>query len=74
MSQFFPCTKDCPDRYTACHDYCERFLEKKAEWDARKAQERMNNAINTYVCNEIYKNRYKGGGNYGIRAVDYDSG
>lgn len=38
-----PC-KDCTDRYTACHDHCNRFKEYKAirekENEARRQYER----------------------------------
>lgn len=30
-----PC-KDCPDRYTACHDHCDKYKAWKAEKDAVK--------------------------------------
>ena len=30
------CCKDCPDRYPACHDKCEKYKTAKAEWDERR--------------------------------------
>jgi len=29
--------KDCKDRYPACHDYCERYLDAREEHEKRKA-------------------------------------
>lgn len=26
-----PCCKDCPDRYPACHDYCQKFAACRKE-------------------------------------------
>lgn len=31
----FTC-KDCPNRYPACHDKCEKYQREKAEWEAEK--------------------------------------
>lgn len=29
-----PC-KDCRDRHRACHDTCEKYIKRKAEWRER---------------------------------------
>ena len=29
--------KDCPDRYIACHDHCEKYQKALAEWKEKKA-------------------------------------
>lgn len=39
-----PC-KDCTDRYIACHDFCEKYIEWRQEFDATKERifkQRMN--------------------------------
>lgn len=36
-----PC-KECPDRYEACHDYCEKFQEAHEKWEAYRELTRKN--------------------------------
>lgn len=38
-----PC-KDCPDRYTACHDHCEKYQK----WKEDRAAEKKFNEENGY--------------------------
>lgn len=32
------CCRDCPDRYSACHDRCEKYKTQRAELDAHNAE------------------------------------
>ena len=36
-----PC-KDCPDRYPACHDHCERYLSFREQLTEKNRKDRMN--------------------------------
>lgn len=37
MGGITECCKFCEERYPACHDYCEKYLEASREWEERKA-------------------------------------
>lgn len=30
------CCYECQERYPACHDYCEKYISEKAEYDERQ--------------------------------------
>ena len=32
------CCRNCTDRYPACHDYCERYIEASEKWKNHKKQ------------------------------------
>ncbi len=62
------CCKDCANRHPACHGSCEKYIQQKAELDARKAEARKQYEINKGITqfrydgiNKICKTRiYRG--------------
>ena len=32
------CCRDCTEKFTACHDVCEKFQKAQAEWNEKKKQ------------------------------------
>lgn len=42
------CCYGCTERHTACHDTCETYKRKKAEWEETKAK------IKESECDEFY--------------------
>lgn len=55
MARFFPCAKNCPGRKPGCHDHCERYQAKRAEWDKLNAQKRIDQGIKNYLCQNTFK-------------------
>ena len=53
-----PC-KDCQERYTACHDHCEKYKSWKANEAARKEKERLYQSLGwTYAGRMAKKKSY----------------
>lgn len=50
----FPC-KNCPDRHTACHDKCEKYLTAKRARDEKKEAIRTKNAAVGYIVDGVRK-------------------
>lgn len=58
----FPC-KNCPDRYPACHDNCDRYKEAKAKnLEIEKNKSEFDNAYRDNICRAIkyQKDHYRG--------------
>ena len=53
-----PCM-GCPDRYTACSDYCQKpdYLEFRAELETIRKNREEYDRLTAYTVNEIRKNR-----------------
>ena len=47
--------KDCTERYPGCHDYCERYLSEKEEWNKKKALRKKADEFYTYKIEQIRK-------------------
>lgn len=58
VNMSFPC-KDCADRYLACQDYCERYLDARRKYDERKAVNDADLGIRTYIAQATRENRDK---------------
>lgn len=48
----FPC-KNCPDRYPACHDKCEKYLTVKRARDEKKEAIRRDKFPNEYTIKRV---------------------
>lgn len=48
----FPC-QNCPDRRTACHDTCEKYLKVKHARDEKKEAIRKDNAVIGYIVDGV---------------------
>jgi hypothetical protein len=48
----FPC-KNCPDRHTACHDKCEKYLSAKRARDKKKEAIRQEKIIDGYTIERV---------------------
>ena len=53
-----PC-KGCPDRYTACSDYCKKpeYLMWRKELETVRHNRQKDRSVNSYQADEIWKNR-----------------
>jgi len=49
MSSITGCCLDCKDRYPACHDSCEKYLQARESWEIRK--EKIKNYLDTEYDN-----------------------
>jgi len=38
MDGISECCRYCTDRYPACHDYCEKYLDARDRWEEHKSQ------------------------------------
>lgn len=56
MPNFFICCKDCPDRYTACSDYCEKYKDAKRKREEYKAKEDEGREARLYTIDR-YRDR-----------------
>ena len=55
--------KDCPDRYSGCHDHCEKYQASKAAKDKLKAKIReakaKENLLHNYGKDSLNKHKKK---------------
>lgn len=56
MSFQAPC-KGCTERYLACWGSCEKYLTAKAEYETRKATNRLDAEAGAYTAKRVYDNR-----------------
>lgn len=47
------CCFDCPDRHPGCHGTCEKYKKQRAEWDAKKVEQKKQ-ADAKYGLNSFY--------------------
>lgn len=57
MSHFINCCHHCTDRYPGCHDHCDTYKKKRAEWDEIKAKDRLERSIDGYLSGNIHRSR-----------------
>lgn len=51
----YPC-KNCPDRYPACHDHCEKYKEAKVLDQKRRNIDRGNKDAYVYTMERMAQN------------------
>lgn len=49
------CCRDCKSRFPACHDFCSKYKDEKAEIEAAKEAERKERQITAYYFQKKYK-------------------
>jgi len=47
--------RDCQERYTACHDTCEKYIKAKEEYEAKKSMIKSLKEENNIYTNYKYK-------------------
>lgn len=57
MAHFINCCYKCPDRYPGCHDHGDKYQQKRAEWDALKAKDRLERSIDGYLSGGVSRSK-----------------
>ena len=54
------CCFECPDRHPGCHGTCEKYKQQRAEWDAKRAEQKKNQEaqreLNGFYYDSVHKN------------------
>ena len=59
MNGISECCRYCKDRYPACHDFCDKYLEAQEQWNEhkRKVKAMKENEYDLYKAEAIKKQR-----------------
>ena len=61
MNGISECCRYCTDRYPACHDHCEKYLDARDKWETHKshikAAKEEGDALYIYKLDKIRKRR-----------------
>ena len=57
------CCRECNEKFTACHDVCEKFQKAQQEWEERKAQieeaKKRDKPYDDYHYKQVYLQKKK---------------
>ena len=61
MNGISECCRYCTDRYPACHDHCEKYLDAQQTWEAFKDKVRKakSDDYDLYKCEAIRKQKIR---------------
>lgn len=60
------CCRQCTERYPACHDHCEKYLDARKEWETHKRRSReMYDEYDEYKAEAISKMKRRRRKQYG---------